>query len=97
MRTQQEILDRIKKRKDKDVFGFEWPYYAGALTFENVKPFLKDGVTEDDWDQDTEEGIKKQAIEYMEFAWEKANDCRGLSAGRSIKGGKVTSIMASRN
>lgn len=23
-------------------------------------------------------------IEYMPFAWEKANNCRGLSAGRSL-------------
>jgi hypothetical protein len=84
MRTQKEILDRIQERRPNDSLNFEWPYYVGALTLDNAKQFLKDDVKESDWKQSKEEEIKADAIEYMGFAWEKANKCRGISAGRSI-------------
>ena len=86
MRTQQEILDRIKKRRPGDFLGFEFPYYINFLDFENAKPFLKDDTTEEKWKSAmaTEGEIRAEAIRYMDFAWEKANDCRGISAGRSI-------------
>jgi len=57
------------------------------LDFEHAKPFLKDGVTEKDWTpkQVIEEVIKKEILGYLDFAWDKANNCRGLSAGRSVE------------
>ena len=30
------------------------------------------------------EAVRKVARDYLDFAWEKANNCRGISAGRSI-------------
>lgn len=83
-RPQEDILKRIELRKQEDMFGFEVPYYVSALTYENAKPFLNDGVTEAEWSQQSLDDIKLQAVEYMAFAWEKANDCRGISANRSI-------------
>lgn len=82
-RTQKEILARIKEIEPKDFFGFQSNDLLGFLTFENVKPWLKEGATEDKWEQETDpvERIK----DYMPFAWDKANNCRGLSAGRSIE------------
>ena len=64
--------------------GFETPYYIYALTYENAKKYLKPECNGKDWKPTTEEEIKKEASEYMPFAWEKANGCRGISAGRSI-------------
>lgn len=83
-RTQDEIVARIEERKDRDLFGFEWPFYAEALDFERAKPYLKDGVTAGDWIQKGDHEIRAEAIDYMAFAWDKANNCRGLSAGRSL-------------
>lgn len=85
MRTQQEILSRIEQRKKGDPLGFEWPIYFESLTFENAKPFIKEDATKESWGEPkTVESIRQEAIEYMPFAWEKANDCRGISANRSI-------------
>lgn len=75
MRTDQEIIDRINARKEADFFGFEL-----------AKPFLNPDVKGEDWkvqprDRDS---VLKEMLEYMPFAWDKANNCRGLSAGRSM-------------
>ncbi len=85
MRTQQEILDRINKRKDHDIFGFETDYYISALPFEAAKPYLELGTKPEDWGKPlTDEDFLKDVTDYMPFAWEKANNCRGLSAVRSV-------------
>ena len=87
MRTQQEILDKIEKIKDKDIFGFELTIYIKALNFQNARLYLK----EDEWVNyknfplyKSNQDIKKDMTNYMSFAWEKANNCRGISAYRSI-------------
>jgi len=93
MRTQQEIIKRIEEIKDGDFFGFETSDLINYLDFETAKPFLKDTATPESWQSareengtigDTYECAKKELIEYMPFAWDKANDCRGLSAARSL-------------
>lgn len=85
MRTTDEVLKRIESRRPDDFLSFEWPYYLDLLTFEQAKPFLKEDATPDGWEGPKSlEAIRKQAIEYMLFAWEKANDQRGISANRSI-------------
>jgi hypothetical protein len=84
MRTHDEIIQRIKERKDEDWFGFEWPYYLEVLPFDKAMQFLKKDAAADGWVVKTEQQIKEAAIDYMPFAWGKANNCRGISAGRSI-------------
>lgn len=81
MRTKKEIIARIHARQDKDIFGFEINDYLVALDFEDAKEFLKPEATEDQWEvaYPDDESVRKQAIEYMPFAWDKANNCRGLS------------------
>ena len=88
MRSQQDILNRIEERKEEDLLGFEVKEYLDFLTFENAKPFLKPETTKEQWDEvyhePTAENILKVMLSYMPFAWEKANNCRGISANRSI-------------
>jgi hypothetical protein len=84
MRTQDDIIQRIESRKENDFMGFEVPFYLDMLTFENAKQYLVDDAVEANWTQLSANDIKAKAIDYMAFAWKKANNCRGISAGRSI-------------
>lgn len=85
MRTQQEILDRIKAVADNDFFGHQRGDLYPYLTYENIVPLnvLKDGVTAADWEPSTKDP-KAVMKEYMGFAFDKARNQRGLSAMRSI-------------
>lgn len=86
MKTQDEIMARIRTRKKHDFFGFEVLEYINYLDYAYAKEFLKDGVTEEQWEKVREE-VKPPAEaikDYMPFAWDKANNCRGISAGRSM-------------
>lgn len=53
------------------------------MDYEHAKPFLKDDAKPENWRQE-----KRAPVEiiknYMKFAWGKANDCRGISASRSL-------------
>ena len=87
MRTQEEILARMKEREKDDPFGFERGDMLEHLTFENAKPYVKPETTAEDWKKVEEErgpDPVQELKDYMAFAWEKANDERGLSANRSI-------------
>lgn len=87
MRTQKEILDRIDEVKAEDYFGFEVNDLFTALDYEHAKPFLKPDCTKEQWEDGitpyTPEKYRNKISEYLEFAWEKANDERGISASRS--------------
>lgn len=82
-RTQEEILARLKEIGPNDFFGFQSADLIEFLNFAHAKKFLKDGVTADQWKQYTDP--VEQIKDYMSFAWDKANSCRGLSACRSIE------------
>lgn len=84
MRTTDEILARISDIRSRDLFGFEQSDLINALPFEQAKPFLKEGVTADQWAEAQEKDPLARAREYMAFAWNKANNCRGISATRSV-------------
>lgn len=83
-RTQKEISEKIKN--DDDRFGFLSDVLLPYLEVENVKDFLKPDADLSDWKVQPQDldAIKTKMRDYMEFAWEKAIDCRGLSAMRSI-------------
>lgn len=86
MKTQDEIVARVRIRKEHDFFGFETSEYLDYLDFAHAKEFLKPDATPEQWEKvhskakSPEDAIK----DYMPFAWDKANNCRGISAGRSI-------------
>jgi hypothetical protein len=85
MRTQEEIVARIKVRRNIDFLGLETLFYYPYLDYIHAKEFINPEVTKDIWNKDMEESISSKQIEdYMPFAWDKANNCRGLSAHRSI-------------
>ena len=84
MRTVEEIKRRINDRRKDDILGFEWIIYVEALPWKEKQEFLIATAKPENNPQKTEEEIKQEAIDYMPFAWEKANGFRGLSASRSI-------------
>ena len=86
MRSQQEIVARIKERQDDDFLGFETGDYFCRLEVKNAKPFCKDDADMSDWEQSPadRESILAEMKDYLEFAWGKDNDERGISACRSI-------------
>lgn len=88
-RTDNEILSRIKSLENDpaDFFGFQRSDLIGYLPFESAKPFLKEGATKEDWPHHkprNRQSVMDDMLSYMSFAWEKANNNRGLSAARSI-------------
>lgn len=85
MKTQEEILKRIEEieKSGDDFFGFQRNDLLSFLDYEHAKPFLKEEVTESEWEQETR--TPKQVMqEYLEFAFEKSYGERGLSAARSM-------------
>ena len=84
MKTPHEIVAYLQ---GGDPLGFKTSALIQFVPFEIARPLLKDGCVASDWPAAkplTEEAILGAMRSYMEFAWEKARDHRGLSAGRSI-------------
>jgi hypothetical protein len=87
VRTQEEIRDHYEKHRYEDILGFVGDVLLPYLRFELVKPWLKPECTEEDWGTQlplAREAIVEQMRVYMEFAWEKALNHRGISADRSV-------------
>ena len=85
-RTDDEIISRINVVADRDFFGFEVSDLVVRLEYEKAKQFISTDVIQKDWEVVSREpaDVISMMRNYMSFAWEKANDCRGLSAGRSL-------------
>lgn len=86
MRNQAEIMKRFEE--SNDLFGTQKGDLISYMTFENAKPHLKEDyvakveVGEEKWEPSTDP--KKEILEYLDFAYDKAEGQRGLSAGRSM-------------
>lgn len=86
MRTQEEIMERFEKADD--LFGTQKGDLIDYMTFENAKPYLQEEYVakvengEEKWEMKTDP--KKEILEYLDFAYDKAEGERGLSAGRSM-------------
>ena len=87
MRTQEHIVERIGQIKEMDWLGTQQGDLAIYLDTNRVKEFCKADADLSDWKQEeiTREGVIKKILEYLDFAFEKAIDHRGISASRSIK------------
>lgn len=89
IKTQDEIVKHYRTTKDEDFFGFAGEVFIPYLDFQPAREFLKPdtSLTAESWKQYplTEEGVIGEMKSYMEFAWDKASNHRGLSAGRSVE------------
>lgn len=74
--------------KASDWMGTQQSDLINFLNYPDAKQYLKKGITKAKWDKlkdkNTRRAILAQMRKYMSFAWDKANNCRGLSADRSI-------------
>lgn len=85
-RTEAEIVARIEEHAEK-FFDFTAEDLLPYLSYAKAKPYINAETTEEDWAGIVERNRKPPAeviLDYLPFAWEKANNCRGLSAGRSV-------------
>lgn len=84
-RTQEEIVRRIEN-SGMDFFGVIAHDLLAYLEFDFAKPYLNEDTTVEQWGEANANvpAPLEQVKEYLPFAWRKANDCRGLSASRSI-------------
>lgn len=89
MKTVEQIIEHIDSTKNLGTLSTIGDLVM-FLPYKQVtqKHYLKEGTTKDEWDKLclplTEEVVIKEMREYMEFALEKAQKHRGLSASRSI-------------
>lgn len=86
MRTDDEILARIEAVNQSDWMGIQRNDLINVLPFNFAKPFLVPEAIESEWETEgrDRDAVLSRMLEYMPFAWRKANDERGLSAGRSM-------------
>lgn len=86
MRTTAEIVARAAK-SENDFFGFTRGVLLSHLPFADAKPYLVEDATEAEWTTlpTDRESIVAEIRDYLPFAWEKAQDKRGLSAIRSLQ------------
>jgi hypothetical protein len=86
MRTDEEILARIESVKDADWMGTQTNDLIARLPFEKAQPHLWSAAKAEDWTIEPRDrnALLAQMLDYMPFAWDKANNKRGLSAGRSM-------------
>lgn len=89
MRTTEEIVERMRAIKEDDFFGFRRGDLVAYLPYEAAKEFLVSGMagTKEEWETMLAGRPKPldAALGYLPFAWDKANNCRGLSAMRSLE------------
>jgi hypothetical protein len=87
VRTDAEVVAEIHRVSPMDIFGFYSSELIVTLPYTLAQPFLNESATAEDYGhakpRDTD-SIKGRVLDYMQFAWDKANDRRGLSAMRSL-------------
>lgn len=87
VRNHEEIVARLNTIKSADYFGFQSSDLLGYLPWEKARAFLRSDANEGEWRAafPLSSPPLKEALGYLPFAWEKANNCRGLSAARSLE------------
>lgn len=90
VRAQSEILSRIEAVKEQDIFGVMATDLTMHLEHGHAISLAGTGLTavsKAEWDSlrsSTCLDPMQAMASYLSFAWGKANDCKGLSAIRSI-------------
>ena len=87
LREQKEIVAQAHVLLEKHMFaGQVLMDLLVVVDFENAKEFLVDDATAEDWKTNkyTREYVLEEMKDYLSFAYEKADNQRGLSAVRSL-------------
>lgn len=80
-------MARIEGPEGSDFLGFGRQVLIGALDYEHAKPYLKPEVDAEEWagiGETSDDAHRAAAIDYLDFAWGKCADHRGISAQRSV-------------
>jgi hypothetical protein len=90
MKSQEELVDHIRSviAANRDPLGFKREAAFEFLTHEQIHivcPEVDIARIEGERRPYTREAVLECMRTYMTFAWEKAHDERGISAGRSIE------------
>lgn len=92
MRTDEEIIEKVTELEEnqEDFLGFQRTDLLCFLSIEAIERYLGKELPADAravWTNLSrdDDAIKTMMRDYMPFAWEKANDCRSISATRSIQ------------
>lgn len=86
MKTHDEIIQRIKT--SDDFFGFAGSALLELLPFDVARPLLAKDTecTAETWKWHADRAAVLACMrDYMEFAWDKVVDHRGISASRSVE------------
>ena len=87
--TKEEVDKRYDERGEGDIIGFETDEYLIYMSFDKLRTIVKPEMSDDDLREAMSELSRDHMLdtmrEYMAFAWEKANNMRGISANRSIE------------
>lgn len=85
-KTSEEIVGKMNS--NEDILDFGKDVLIDYLDYEHVKPYLKEEKVEElknSWKPITDLRVCAQDfLDYMVFAWGKAEDERGISSSRSI-------------
>lgn len=84
MKTADQIKARIREVEASDFFGAQTSDLLMRLPFDEARAWLKPEATREQWDAMERKAPLDDLRDYLPFAWGKANDCRGLSAQRSL-------------
>jgi hypothetical protein len=91
LRPSKEIKEQYESVKKNDFFGFSGEVFTSFINWEDGKEYYKEeyrnkvDAGEEQFSYTTD--IKEAAqdfLDYMNFAWGKAQDQRGISSSRSI-------------
>jgi hypothetical protein len=83
VRSQTEIVERLRVARMDDFFGFKTEVLASFLDAEHAMEFCKPNADLSDWIVLTD--VATAGAEYLAFAFDKAEDHRGISAERSVE------------
>ena len=85
-RTDEQIYERMMACRKTEILGFESAEYASRLPWSFVQEIAQEGMTEDVWESQCRHTAPVMDVmtDYIPFAWEKANNCRGVSVMRAI-------------
>ncbi|MBE9491056.1 MAG: hypothetical protein IMY67_12230 [Bacteroidetes bacterium] len=83
MKTQKEIIAKIYEINEEDILGFGFSTLVPFLDPSNAKGLVENIGEASDWKRQTS-SISYVIKDYMPFAFEKANNFKGISASRTM-------------